>query len=85
MPTEFVAPAFLAWQRSGELLFMVILGGLGSPFGAVLGALAFLLLEEGLSAATQHWRSIFGPLLVLSCCSCAAAWSGCWQLGAPRG
>ena len=46
--TEFVAPAFLAWQRSGDLLFMVILGGLGSLHGAVLGALAFVLLEEGL-------------------------------------
>ncbi|MDN3567678.1 branched-chain amino acid ABC transporter permease [Paeniroseomonas aquatica] len=64
--TEFVAPSFLAWQRSGDLLFMVILGGLGSLHGAVLGALAFVLLEEGLSHWTQHWRLVFGPLLVLA-------------------
>jgi branched-chain amino acid transport system permease protein len=64
--TEFVAPSFLAWQRSGDLLFMVILGGLGSPFGAVLGALVILLLEEWLGHLTPHWRLIFGPLLVLS-------------------
>jgi len=64
--TEFVAPSFLAWQRSGDLLFMVILGGLGSPFGAVLGALAILLLEEWLGHLTPHWRIIFGPLLVLA-------------------
>ena len=64
--TEFVAPSFLAWQRSGDLLFMVILGGLGSPFGAVLGALAILLLEEWLGHLTQHWRLLFGPLLVLA-------------------
>ena len=64
--TEFVAPSFLAWQRSGDLLFMVILGGLGSLHGAVLGALAFVLLEEGLSHWTQYWRLVFGPLLVLA-------------------
>ena len=64
--TEFVAPSFLAWQRSGDLLFMVILGGLGSPFGAVLGALAITLVEEALGQATEHWRLVFGPLLVLA-------------------
>jgi branched-chain amino acid transport system permease protein len=63
---EFVAPSYLAWQRSGDLLFMVILGGLGSLQGAVLGALAFVLLEEWLGHLTEHWRLIFGPLLVLS-------------------
>jgi branched-chain amino acid transport system permease protein len=64
--TEFVAPSFLAWQRSGDLLFMVILGGLGSPHGAVLGALAMVLLEEWLSHLTEHWRLVFGPLLILA-------------------
>ncbi|GGG23279.1 branched-chain amino acid ABC transporter permease [Caldovatus sediminis] len=63
---EFVAPSYLSWQRSGELLFMVILGGLGSLHGAILGALAYVLLEEWLSHLTEHWRMIFGPLLVLS-------------------
>jgi branched-chain amino acid transport system permease protein len=64
--TEFVAPSFLAWQRSGDLLFMVILGGLGAPHGAALGALAIVLLEEGLARWTEHWRVLFGPLLVLA-------------------
>ncbi len=63
--TEFVAPSFIAWQRSGDLLFMVILGGLGELHGAILGALAFVLLEEYLAELTPHWRLIFGPLLVL--------------------
>jgi branched-chain amino acid transport system permease protein len=44
----------------------VILGGLGSLQGAVLGAVAFVLLEEWLGHLTEHWRLIFGPLLVLS-------------------
>lgn len=63
---EFVAPSYMAWQRSGDLLFMVILGGLGSLSGAVAGALAITLLEEWLAELTEHWRLVFGPLLVLS-------------------
>ncbi len=64
--TEFVSPATLSWQRSGELLFMVILGGAGRLHGAILGALAIVLLEEFLSQWFEFWRLAFGPLLVLS-------------------
>jgi branched-chain amino acid transport system permease protein len=63
--TGFVSPAYMSWQRSGELLIMVILGGIGTLHGAILGALAFLLIEEWLSGLTEHWKMIFGPLLVL--------------------
>lgn len=63
--TEFVSPAYIAWQRSGEFIFMVIIGGLGSLWGAILGAAAFLLIEEGLSGLTEHWKAIFGPLIIL--------------------
>jgi branched-chain amino acid transport system permease protein len=63
--TEFVAPAYLAWQRSGDLLFMVILGGMSGPHGALIGAAAFILIEEWLGHVTDHWRLIFGPLLIL--------------------
>ena len=63
--TEFVSPAYMSWQRSGELIVMVVLGGAGSLVGAVLGAIVYLGLEEVLSRYTEHWRLIFGPLLVL--------------------
>jgi branched-chain amino acid transport system permease protein len=63
---EFVSPAYAAWQRSGDLLMMVILGGVGSLHGAILGAAAVVLLEEGLSHVTEHWPLIYGPLLVLA-------------------
>ena len=63
--TEFVSPAYMVWQRSGELIFMVVLGGMASLHGAIIGAVAYLLLEEMLSAYTEHWKMIFGPLLVL--------------------
>jgi branched-chain amino acid transport system permease protein len=64
--SEFVSPATLSWDRSGELLFMVILGGAGQLYGAILGALAIVLLEEYLSHLLVYWRLLFGPLLVLS-------------------
>ena len=63
--TEFVSPAYMSWQRSGELIVMVLLGGLGSLDGAIIGAAAYLLTEEWLSGFTEHWKVIFGPVLVL--------------------
>jgi branched-chain amino acid transport system permease protein len=63
--TEYVTPSFMHWTRSGEIMVMVILGGMGSLLGPVLGAAAFLLLENVLSGWTEHWQALFGPLLVL--------------------
>jgi branched-chain amino acid transport system permease protein len=63
--TEFVSPAYMSWQRSGELIIMIVLGGIGRLHGAIIGAIAFLLIEEWLSGATEHWKMIFGPFLVL--------------------
>jgi branched-chain amino acid transport system permease protein len=63
--TDFVSPAYMSWQRSGDLLIIVILGGMGTLHGAIIGAAAFLLTEEWLSGLTEHWKVIFGPLLVL--------------------
>jgi branched-chain amino acid transport system permease protein len=63
--SEFVSPAFMTWQRSGELIVMVVLGGLGTLHGAIIGAAAFLITEEWLSRFTEHWKMIFGPMLVL--------------------
>jgi branched-chain amino acid transport system permease protein len=63
--TEFVSPAYMSWQRSGELIVMVLLGGLGTLDGAIVGAAAYLLTEEWLSGVTEHWKVIFGPVLVL--------------------
>jgi branched-chain amino acid transport system permease protein len=63
--TEFVDPGLFSWQLSGELLVMVILGGLGSLYGAVIGAIVFLMLEQWLSAWTEHWMFFLGPFLIL--------------------
>ena len=63
--TDFISPAYMSWQRSGELIIMIIFGGLGTLHGAIIGTLAFLLLGEWLSGLTEHWKMILGPLLVL--------------------
>jgi branched-chain amino acid transport system permease protein len=63
--TEFVSPAYMSWQRSGELIIMVLFGGIGSLHGAIIGAAAYLLIEEILGGLTEQWKLIFGPLLVI--------------------
>ncbi len=63
--TEFVSPAYLAWFQSGEILIMVLLGGMGTLYGPILGAAALILLEEVLVQYTEHWMLILGPLLIV--------------------
>jgi branched-chain amino acid transport system permease protein len=63
--TQFVTPTIMRWERSGEILIMVLMGGMGTLFGPVLGAAVFLLLEEYLAGLTMHWMIIFGPFLVI--------------------
>jgi branched-chain amino acid transport system permease protein len=60
----FISPDMMSWARSGELIFMVLIGGVGTPFGPLIGTLTFVLLEEFLSAITVYWHLIFGLLLV---------------------
>ena len=62
---EFVSPALAAWQRSGDLIVVVVLGGLASRNGAILGAFFIVIAEEVLSQIIHEWRLIYGPLLVL--------------------
>jgi branched-chain amino acid transport system permease protein len=74
--TRFVAPAYMAWTVSGELIVMIVLGGLGTLFGPIVGAAALLLLEEVLSSfktgidaidqvLSQHWLALIGLFIVL--------------------
>jgi branched-chain amino acid transport system permease protein len=63
--SEFVSPSLMHWTVSGEILIMVILGGMGTLVGPIFGATALLLLEEFLSRYTEHWMLILGPILIL--------------------
>ncbi len=71
---DFVSPDMMHWTRSGDLIIMIVLGGMASLFGPLYGALAFLMLEELLSSIPltigglhvgEYWQLIFGPLLIL--------------------
>lgn len=71
--TEFISPSLTHWTKSGDLMIVVILGGIGTLLGPVLGTFAFLLLEEflpvffdilGLDLLKEHWRFVFGPMLI---------------------
>jgi branched-chain amino acid transport system permease protein len=61
----YVSPADMAWGRSGELIVMVVLGGMGTLVGPLLGTAAFLLLELLIGEATIHWQAILGPIIIL--------------------
>ncbi|MDP2133656.1 MAG: branched-chain amino acid ABC transporter permease [Sulfuritalea sp.] len=67
----FVNPEILSWHQSGAVLMMVILGGMGSLYGAVIGSFAFILLQEVLSnqawfgAWAKHWQLAMGVLIML--------------------
>jgi branched-chain amino acid transport system permease protein len=63
--TDFVSPAMMYWTRSGDLIIMVVLGGMGSVVGPVFGAVVLLVLEETLSRITEYWQILLGPLLLL--------------------
>jgi branched-chain amino acid transport system permease protein len=64
--TNYITPGLMNWQQSGELMFMVILGGMATAAGPVVGSFALLILEEVLKAWTEHWMVVLGPLLILS-------------------
>ena len=70
---EYVSPDIMHWTRSGELMIIIILGGLGTLAGPLFGAIVFFLLEESLPlllgavapAYAENWMIIFGPLLIM--------------------
>ena len=62
--TDFVSPAVMHWTKSGDFIIMIVLGGIGTLFGPLIGAVSFLLLEELLSGITEYWQLFFGPMLI---------------------
>jgi branched-chain amino acid transport system permease protein len=60
----YVSPNVLHWTQSGTLMVMVILGGVATVWGGLIGAAALLLLQEMLSAYTDHWEFWTGWVLL---------------------
>ena len=61
----FVNPELLSWHQSGNVLLMLILGGVGSLYGAVVGAFAFVALSEIFQSLTRHWQLLLGGAIIL--------------------
>lgn len=61
----FVNPEIISWHQSGNVLLMVILGGMGTLYGPIAGAFAFVLMQEYFSSLTEHWQLLMGGLIVL--------------------
>jgi branched-chain amino acid transport system permease protein len=83
--TLFVSPSVIHWTRSGEMMMMVILGGLGTLVGPVFGAAAYLILESVLSRLTEHWQAVLGPILILVVLFSKTGLYGLFASGARRG
>jgi branched-chain amino acid transport system permease protein len=62
----FVNPGLFGWQLSGEVLMIVILGGMGTLHGPILGAFVLVLIQDYLSDATKHWLLPMGIFIILA-------------------
>jgi branched-chain amino acid transport system permease protein len=62
----YVNPELLAWHQSGTVLMMLILGGMGTLVGAVLGTFSYVLLQEWFSGITKHWQLLMGAFIIIA-------------------
>ncbi len=69
----------LSWQHAGDSLLMTVLGGVHHVLGPLWGAIAFILLEDRLSAITENWWLIFAPILMLFALTSPEGIQGLWQ------
>ncbi|HXL82515.1 MAG TPA: branched-chain amino acid ABC transporter permease [Casimicrobiaceae bacterium] len=65
MQFGFVNPEIISWHQSGNVLLMLILGGLGRLYGGVVGAFAFVALQELYQSVTTHWQLLLGATIIL--------------------
>jgi branched-chain amino acid transport system permease protein len=61
----YLSPSLLDWRLSGIAMMIVVIGGVGTLFGPILGAILYLSVEELASGYSDHWLAGFGVLLVL--------------------
>jgi branched-chain amino acid transport system permease protein len=63
VPTGLASPTLAYWTHSGNLVFMLLLGGFGHFFGPLLGAFVFIFLQDQVMSVTEYWRFVFGAVL----------------------
>lgn len=61
---RFVSPSMFSWQLSGELIVLIIIGGVGRLYGPVIGACLFVALEHWLGGLTEFWHVYLGLILL---------------------
>ncbi|MFL5252396.1 MAG: branched-chain amino acid ABC transporter permease [Rhodopila sp.] len=64
MTQAFVNPELLGWHRSAEALLMILLGGIGALHGPILGAFAYVSLEEAATLVTERQRLVEGLVIL---------------------
>ncbi len=87
--TRFVSPSYMSWAASGDILLMVVLGGLGTLIGPIVGAIVWLSLEEVLSSFSiglpwgiddfvrDHWMIVLGALVIAAAFHLKSGLYGC--------
>ncbi len=65
IPTGLADPLLAYWTHSGNLVFMMLLGGFTSFFGPLLGAFVFIFLKDQVMSLTEYWRFVFGAILAV--------------------
>ena len=61
---RFVSPSMFSWQLSGELIVLIVIGGVGRLMGPVIGACVFVALEHFLGEITEFWHVWLGVILL---------------------
>jgi branched-chain amino acid transport system permease protein len=65
VPTGLADPLLAYWTHSGNLIFMLLLGGFAHFLGPIVGAIAFIFLQDSVMSLTAYWRFVFGALLAV--------------------
>jgi branched-chain amino acid transport system permease protein len=63
VPTGLADPLLAYWTHSGNLVFMMLLGGFANFLGPLLGAFVFIFLQDQVMSLTEYWRFVFGAIL----------------------
>ncbi len=62
---RFVSPSVLSWHMSGEIMVLVILGGVARLYGPILGAVFYIILEQTLGGISENWQFWLGFIIIL--------------------
>jgi len=65
IPVGLAEPSLAYWVQSGNLVFMLLLGGYTNFFGPIMGAMIFIFFQDQLMSYTEYWRLTFGALLAV--------------------